>query len=62
MPSFHRGPEFLEGIAEDLAQDIKQYEEWFTLEPPMLKKITDHFVDELNQGLTEGGKLVSNST
>lgn len=63
MSRSHCCPDFLEGIEEDLARDIKQYEEWFTLESPMLKKITDYFVNELNQGLAEkGGKLVSNST
>lgn len=57
------GPGYLEGIREDLAQDITQYDELFTLKAPQLKMITDYFVDELHQGLAEEcGKVVSNSS
>jgi hexokinase len=39
---------------------LKQYENWFILEPKDLKRITDHSVTELNKGLSEeGGTIVS---
>lgn len=58
----HHRSDILEGIAEHLIRDLKQYEDWFTVEPAMLKRITAHFLEELNQGLTEeGGNIVSTS-
>lgn len=63
MAAFRHHPDILEGVAEHLTRDLKQYEDWFTIEPPVLKKITEHFVEELNQGLTEkGGNIVSISS
>lgn len=50
----------MEGLPEALAIELKKYEDWFLLEPPKLKAITDHFVRELEKGLTvEGGSIVS---
>jgi hexokinase len=46
---------------ENILQQIERLEELFTVPTEQLKKITDHFVNELNQGLTEeGGDIVSN--
>lgn len=60
MSGFRYRPELLEGVAEHLTRDLKQYEDWFMIDPPMLKKITDHFVEALGKGLTkEGGHIVS---
>lgn len=60
MSDFKYRPEILEGLPDHLTRDLKQYEDWFTLDAPMLKKITDHFVKELEKGLTkEGGNIVS---
>lgn len=40
-------------------QQIERLEELFTCDTDMLKRITEHFVDELNKGLTkEGGSIV----
>lgn len=60
MLGFHYRPEILKGVADHITRDLKQYGDWFTLEPPMLKQITNHFVKELDKGLTnEGGNIVS---
>lgn len=60
MSDFKYRPEILEGLSDHLTRDLKQYEDWFMLDAPMLKKITDHFVKELEKGLTvEGGNIVS---
>jgi len=40
-------------------QQIERLEELFTCDTDTLKRITDHFVNELNKGLTkEGGSIV----
>lgn len=60
MLGFRSRPGILKGVADHITHDLKQYEDWFTLEPPMLKQITSHFAKELNKGLTnEGGYIVS---
>jgi hypothetical protein len=60
MSGFLYRPEILKGVADHITGDLKQYEDWFTLETSMLKEITHHFVKELDKGLTEeGGNIVS---
>lgn len=60
MQGFRYRPELMEGLPEALAIELKKYEDWFLLEPPKLKAITDQFVRELEKGLTvEGGSIVS---
>lgn len=60
MPNFRFRPELLEGLPDHVTRPLEQYEDWFLLGPPALKKITDQFVQELNKGLTkEGGNIVS---
>lgn len=50
----------MEGLPEALITELKKYEDWFLLEPPKLKAITEHFARELEKGLTvEGGSIVS---
>lgn len=50
----------LAGIPDERIQFLKQYEDWFTIDTPGLKMITDHFVNELEKGLSEeGGSIVS---
>lgn len=50
----------LAGIPDERIQFLKQYEEWFTIDTPALKKITEHFVNDLDKGLSkEGGSIVS---
>lgn len=59
MSSFRYRPEILEGVPEHLTRNLKQFEDWFLLEAAELKKITEHFVKELEKGLTiEGGNIV----
>ncbi|KAF7717693.1 Uncharacterized protein PECH_002926 [Penicillium ucsense] len=62
--SFLRYPaDVLTGIPEERIQFLKQYEDWFTIEAPALRKITDHFEQELGKGLTEeGGNIPMNVT
>ncbi|KAJ5933051.1 hypothetical protein N7516_007540 [Penicillium verrucosum] len=56
-------PELLEGLPEEITTELKKYEDWFLLEPPKLKAITDHFTRELEKGLTvEGGSIPMNVT
>ncbi|KAJ6134111.1 hypothetical protein N7523_000433 [Penicillium sp. IBT 18751x] len=63
MSSFPNRPEMLEGVADHIACDLKEYEDWFTLEPTKLKEITNHFIKELEKGLTvEGGNIPMNIT
>ncbi|KAJ5127690.1 hypothetical protein N7448_008469 [Penicillium atrosanguineum] len=63
MSSFRYRPEILEGVADHIDCDLKEYEDWFTLEPSQLKEITDHFIKELERGLTvEGGNIPMNIT
>jgi len=46
-------------IPKDLAKEMAQLEKLFTVDTATLKKITDHFVNELTKGLTvEGGSIV----
>ncbi|KAJ5203878.1 Hexokinase [Penicillium cinerascens] len=60
MLGFRTSAEILTGAADHMTRDLKQYEDWFTLEPPMLKQITNHFVKELDKSLTnEGGNITS---
>ncbi|EOO03246.1 putative hexokinase protein [Phaeoacremonium minimum UCRPA7] len=50
-------------VPKDLLQEIKQLEEQFTVKPEKLKQITDHFVSELDKGLSvEGGSIPMNPT
>lgn len=59
MSSFRYRPEILEGLPTWLTSELKQYEDWFVIETPELNRITDHFVKELEKGLTkEGGNIV----
>lgn len=60
MPSFRFRPEILEGLPDHLTHHLKEYEDWFMLDSSVLKEITDHFVQELEKGLTkEGGNVAS---
>jgi hexokinase len=51
----------LEGIPDERIQFLKQYEEWFTIDTPALKKITEHFVNELDKGLSKEGSSIVGS-
>ncbi|OOQ90278.1 Hexokinase [Penicillium brasilianum] len=63
MPSLSYRPEMLADVPEERISFLKQYEDWFTVETPKLKKITDHFVKELDKGLSkEGGNIPMNVT
>lgn len=45
---------------KDLVKEIKDLEEMFTVDTAKLKQITNHFVGELERGLSvEGGDIVS---
>jgi hexokinase len=60
MQHFRYRPEILEGLPDDILRIMKQFEDWFTIETDQLKLITNHFVKELEKGLTvEGGSIVS---
>lgn len=60
MQGIRYRPELMEGLPEALITELKKYEDWFLLEPPKLKAITEHFARELEKGLTvEGGSIVS---
>lgn len=53
-------PGMLADIPDERIQFLSQYEDWFTVETRDLKKITAHFVNELEKGLSkEGGNIVS---
>lgn len=39
-------------VPKDLLQEIKKLEEAFTVDTATLKKITDHFVSELEKGMS----------
>lgn len=53
-------PEMLQEMPDHETEYLKQYEHWFIIEPEQLKRITDHFVMELERGLSkEGGSIVS---
>ncbi|CAI7566593.1 unnamed protein product [Penicillium pancosmium] len=63
MSSFRYRPEILEGVPEHLTRHLKQFEDCFLLEAAELKRITEHFVKELEKGLTiEGGNIPMNVT
>jgi hexokinase len=50
----------LTGIPEERIQSLKQNEEWFTIDTPALKRITEHCGNELDKGLSkDGGSIVS---
>lgn len=50
-------------IPKDLLQEIKRLEELFTVDTAKLKAISDHFITELDKGLTkEGGSIPMNPT
>lgn len=49
-------------MPRDLKEQIEKLEELFVVPTKKLKEITDHFVKELEKGLTkEGGSIVSRS-
>ena len=50
-------------VPQNLQDEIRRLEEVFTVDQAKLKQITDHFVNELKQGLTEeGGDIPMNVT
>ncbi|KAL3443832.1 hexokinase-domain-containing protein [Aspergillus insuetus] len=50
-------------LPQDLLEQIKQFEEAFTVDTAKLKQIVGHFVKELTKGLTvEGGNIPMNVT
>lgn len=49
-------------VPKDLLEQIKELEELFTVDGPKLKEIVNHFVKELEKGLSvEGGSIVRHS-
>ncbi|KAJ6003467.1 Hexokinase [Penicillium sp. IBT 35674x] len=63
MSGFRYRPEILQGMPDHQTSYLKQYEHWFIIEPEQLKRITDHFVRELEQGLSKkGGNIPMNPT
>ncbi|KAJ6141974.1 hypothetical protein N7497_011073 [Penicillium chrysogenum] len=63
MQGFRYRPELLEGLPEELTKELKKYEDWFWVDAPKLKMISDHFAKELEKGLTiEGGSVPMNVT
>lgn len=50
----------LADVPKDLLKEIEQLERLLTVDSAKLKQITDHFVKELEKGLSvEGGSIVS---
>ncbi|CAG8977592.1 hypothetical protein HYALB_00008368 [Hymenoscyphus albidus] len=50
-------------VPKDLVNEIKRLEELFTVPKEKLKSITDHFISELDKGLSvEGGSIPMNPT
>lgn len=50
-------------VPKDLLKEIEQLERLFTVDTAKLKQITDHFVNELEKGLSvEGGSIPMNPT
>ncbi|OOF90792.1 hypothetical protein ASPCADRAFT_211750 [Aspergillus carbonarius ITEM 5010] len=50
-------------VPQNLLQQIKDFEEQFTVDRSTLKKIVDHFIKELEKGLSvEGGNIPMNVT
>ncbi|KGO74277.1 Hexokinase, N-terminal [Penicillium italicum] len=56
MQGFRYRPELVEGLPEELTKELKKYEDWFCLDAPKLRMISDHFAQELEQGLTVEGQ------
>lgn len=53
----HRKGTFTD-VPEDLMKELHELEEMLTISPDTLKKVTDHFVGELEKGLSkEGGNI-----
>jgi len=51
------------GVPKDLLQEIEKLENLFTIDTAKLKQITEHFVNELEKGLSvEGGSIPMNPT
>ena len=47
-------------VPKDLLRQIKELEDLFTVDQAKLKEVVDHFVKELEKGLSvEGGSIVS---
>jgi hexokinase len=50
----------LDEASKDIKDQIERLEDIFTVPTDKLKKITDHFMSELDKGLSvEGGSIVS---
>lgn len=50
----------LADVPKDLLKEVEQLERLLTVDTAKLKQITDHFVKELEKGLSvEGGSIVS---
>lgn len=48
-------------VPQDMQKQIKRLEEIFTVPTAKLKEITEHFIGELDRGLSvEGGTIVCN--
>ncbi|KAJ9142205.1 Phosphotransferase [Pleurostoma richardsiae] len=62
-PPSRKGTGSMADVPKDLLQEIKQLEEIFTVPREKLKQITDHFVKELEKGLSvKGGSIPMNPT
>ena len=60
MAKFQYRPEVLGDLPEELRSHLKKYDDMFVLHLEDMKKIIDHFVKELEKGLSiEGGSIVS---
>jgi len=46
-------PEMLQEMPDHETEYLKQYEHWFITEPEQLKRMADHFVMELERGLSK---------
>ena len=46
-------------VPKDLLQEIKKLEEAFTIDTATLKKITDHFVSELEKGMNSCLRVIT---
>ncbi|KAK6459022.1 hexokinase [Scheffersomyces xylosifermentans] len=53
-PPQHRKGSYLD-VPEDLLAELHKFEELFTVSAETLQKITDHFVTELDKGLSKSG-------
>ncbi|KAJ5815337.1 hexokinase [Penicillium riverlandense] len=53
----------MDGLPQNLLQQIKDFEDVFTVDQTKLKQVVDHFVKELEKGLTvQGGNIPMNVT